>query len=240
MKKSLGLIGFGNFGKFVHKHLSPWFRIKVYDPAAGRHDLEGALASEIVVLSIPAGSLEGFLKNIHGRINPRSLVVDVSSVKSLPVRLMKKYFPKNPLLGTHPLFGPESGKNGIKGFPVVFCPVRITHSQEQKVRGFLEKKLRLHVVSMTPERHDREMAYIQGISHFIAKGLEGMKMPVFREKTKSFAKLMEMKEILGNTTFDLFETIENQNPFASAVRKRFLSELIKLEKKLKPIYHRGH
>jgi prephenate dehydrogenase len=239
MKKSLGLIGFGNFGKFVHKHLAPWFKIRVYDPAAGRHDLEGALASEIIVLSIPAGSMEDFLRKIRGRINPQSLVVDVSSVKALPVRLMKKYL-SNPLLGTHPLFGPESGKNGIKGFPVVFCPARISHEQEQKVRVFLEKKLRLRVISMTPEKHDREMAYVQGISHFIAKGLEGMKMPVFRESTKSFARLMEMKEILAKTTFALFETIENRNPYASAVRRRFLSELMKLERKLEGINHRGH
>ena len=31
MANSIGLIGFGSFGKFIFKHLSPYFEIKVHD-----------------------------------------------------------------------------------------------------------------------------------------------------------------------------------------------------------------
>jgi hypothetical protein len=41
-----------------------------------------------------------------------------------------------------------------------------------------------------------------------------------------------MRKILGRTTYSLFETIENGNPYAAAARKSFVRELMRLEKKL--------
>ena len=46
---------------------------------------------------------------------------------------MSKILPeKVEIIGTHPLFGPQSGRAGIAGMRVAFCPVRTTRAEQIK------------------------------------------------------------------------------------------------------------
>ena len=73
------------------------------------------------------------------------------------------------IVATHPLFGPQSARNGIAGLKVAVCPVR--GGDGPRVGAFLRRALGLQVIMTTPDAHDREAAMVQGLTHLIAKVL---------------------------------------------------------------------
>ena len=175
--------------------------------------------------------MEELLKKISPKIKEKSLVVDVSSVKVKPVELMLKYLPSSvQILATHPLFGPQSGKNGIEGLNMVISPIRMKHPN--KFEHFLSHQLRLNVLVRTPELHDKQMAYVQALTHFVGRAINEMDVPDVEQKTPAYEKLLEIKKNLGRDSFDLFKTIENENPYAAGIRADFIKELNKLEDRL--------
>ena len=236
MKKRIGLIGYGNYGKFVRGRLSEWFDVSVYDPAAGKPGLPAVLSSDYLLLAVPVSSLPSLIRKIRNRLSPGTVVADLSSVKVKPLAMLGRGL-KNPVIGIHTLFGPESAKNGVKGLTVILCrdgsrPSALSSVKFRHVRRFLEKKAGLKVVELTAEEHDRQMAWVQGLSHFVSKALERMETPALPFRTGSFDRLMEMRHILRKTTWPLFETIEKENPYAAGVRKNFISRLKKLDDRL--------
>lgn len=231
-KKKVGIIGFGNFGKFLYKHLNPYFQLSVYDKSIKKNTLESVIKSDIIILAVPVSSFETVLKKISSMLNTDTLIIDVASVKVNPTNLMKKYLLHNPLLGLHPLFGPESGKNGIEGLSVIYSPIRIKKNSLSHIKDFLKSTFKVQLKKMSPEEHDKQMAYVQGITHFIGKALNILDLPKFKDETKAYTKLLEIKKLLSRTSSDLFDTIEKENPYAKKVRTNFLKTLENLENKI--------
>jgi len=241
LMKSLSIIGFGTFGQFLAPHLTSHFDVyawnrtnyeaKAKELCVSWNTLESALEKDIIILCTNISFFEAFLKENSRLINPHALVIDVASVKIKPVELMKKYLPSTcEIVGTHPLFGPQSGKNGIEGLNFVVCPVRT--SKSDSIVTFAKEALKLNVILRTPEEHDKEMAYVQGLTHFIARALTAMDVKEFVMKTRAYERLLDIKNFLGGDSWDLFISIENDNPFAKEVREMFKMELGKLEEKL--------
>jgi prephenate dehydrogenase len=132
----------------------------------------------------------------------------------------------------HTLFGPESGQAGLKGLAAVLCRGSAGRTDCLHIRRFLKKKIRLKVVEMTAQEHDRQMAWQQGLSHFMSMAFQKMKAPALRFRTPSFEKFRAMNHLLRRTTWPLFETIEKENPYATGVRRKFLAELGRLDRRL--------
>ena len=240
-KKALGFIGFGSFGQFIIPHLKPYFDITVYDKndlsekavklGVSWGTLKEAASQEIVALAVPVQYLEEVLIDIKDTLLPKTLVFDLSSVKVKPVNLMKKYLPETvDIIGTHPLFGPQSGKNGIQGLNMVVCPVR-TKKNHNLIR-FFSKELKLNVLERTPLVHDKQMAYVQALTHFVGRAVNAMDIPDVEQKTPAYQYLLDIKRNLGQDSMDLFLTIEKENPYAKDVRDQFIEELKKLNKLL--------
>ncbi|HYG38458.1 MAG TPA: prephenate dehydrogenase/arogenate dehydrogenase family protein [Cytophagales bacterium] len=235
----LGIIGFGNFGQFAAPYLTPYCKVTVYDKFIDEEILErlnvksGTLkevaSRQILLLAVPVQFLEEVLIEIKDIVNPDALVLDVSSVKVKPLKLMVQYLPETvEIIGLHPLFGPQSGKNGVEGLNMVVCPVRTTHSIE--LIKFFDRILKLNVLERTPEIHDKQMAYVQALTHFIGRAVNEMDIPDVEQKTPAYQFLLNIKRNLGQDSLDLFYTIEKENPFAKGVRTQFLRELNKLNK----------
>lgn len=133
-RPGLGLIGYGAFGRLTARHLSAWFDILAHDPAATQGDgaatlvsLEEAAAGPTVVLAVPVEALEATLEAIRPHLRADALVIDVGSVKVKPARLMGERLPDGVrIVGTHPLFGPQSAKDGVAGLRIAVCEVRGT------------------------------------------------------------------------------------------------------------------
>ncbi len=238
--KDISIIGFGNFGKFIANILNKYFNIYIYDSNLKDNSqfnynfvsLEEALKKEIIIIAIPVQFIENFLKQNKPFINKNSLFIDVCSVKKKPLFLLEKYlYATNEIIGTHPLFGPNSAKSGIEGHRIVVSPVR--SNKIDLIINFLKEKLKLSVILKDADQHDREMAMIQGISHFLAKALNDIGIKDSEMKTVTFDYLLKMTEILKNDSSDLFWTIENENPYALELREALINKLIQINEDLK-------
>jgi len=229
VKPALGLIGYGAFGRLTARHLSAWFTVLASDPNAGTGDdhavltdLATAAACPVVVLAVPVEAMAAVLSEIAPLLAPDALVIDVGSVKVLPARLMDARLPAGVrVVGTHPLFGPQSGRDGIAGLRIAVCGVRDDRAS-RRVAAFCRRALALKVFQVTPEEHDREAATVQGLTHLIARVLLSMEPLPTRMTTASFERIMQAVEMVRHDSPAVFRAIERDNPFAAEVRTRFL------------------
>ncbi len=230
MRERLGLIGFGAFGRLTARHLSAGFEILAHDPSASDGeglatltDLATAAACPTVVLAVPVEALEATLIAIGPHLNPKALVIDVGSVKVKPAQAMDALLPPGArIVGTHPLFGPQSGKDGIAGLRIAVCEVRGAKAA-RRVAAFCRRALGLKVFQVSPEDHDREAATVQGLTHLIARVLMAMEPLPTRMTTASFDRLMQAVDMVRYDSPAVFRAIERDNPFAAEVRERFFA-----------------
>ncbi len=166
---------------------------------------EAVKGAEVVLLSVPIETFEDVVMEVAPHIQPEQVVVDVTSVKVMPVAAMHRHLKTKLILGTHPLFGP--GAPGLAGQNFVLTP---TNGEERvlagKVRDYLETR-GARVSLMTPEEHDDKMAVILGLSHFIA---------VVAADTLLSASKVAPPATLGGVTYKvlltLVESVISENP----------------------------
>ena len=228
---TIGLIGFGAFGRLIARHLQQHAPLLAFDPTlpdTGEQEgarlttLAGAAACPVVILAMPVERLRDVLENIRPHLRPGSLVVDVGSVKQGPATLLRDLLPPGvEAVGTHPLFGPQSAAGGIRGLPIAVCPVRGVRPA-RRLAALLRARLRLRPFLVTPEAHDREAAVVQGLTHLIAKVLVRMEPFPTRLSTRSFELMMQAVEMVRHDAPEVFLAIERDNPHARTVRERFL------------------
>lgn len=231
--KSLGLIGFGQFGQLAARVLKGHFEVLVTDPApaatAMAHEIgvvSGTLADaasrDVVIFAVPVVAMQAVFAAAAAHLKPGALAIDVGSVKMLPARWMTEILPAHvDLVATHPLFGPQSARTGLDGLRLVVCPIR--GDRHDKVAAF-GRSLGLTVTVTTPEEHDREMAYVQALTHLIGRALVNLGIPDEQLKTASYQHLLELCALIGADTFELFTAIQTQNPFAAEVVEAFVGE----------------
>ena len=236
----IGIIGFGQLGKFAAKHLKEKFEVFVADKFDKTKEaeeigvefvsLEEAASKEIIIIAVPIGVFEKTLIKIKDFFKPGALLLDVCSVKVKPAEAMKRLVRKDvEIIATHPLFGPQSGADGIEGLKIVLCPVRTTRLEE--VKKFLED-IGLKVIVATPEKHDKEMAKRAVLSHFIGRVLVEMKIEEGEITEPSFGKLIELRDMLKHDSWELVRDIQLNNPFGEEVREKFVKEVLRLKERL--------
>jgi prephenate dehydrogenase len=241
MKKTMGIIGIGNFGQFIVPHLTPYFDVFIHDLADTSEiaaqlavtsaSFSQAASCDVVVFAVPVQNLKPVLIAASEFIQPNAIALDVSSVKVKPVELMKSILPESVrILGTHPLFGPESGKSGIKGLKVVLCHVRGIDIQPIKL--FCENELKLEVLERSAQEHDKEMAMVQGLTHFLARALVKMDLQPCEMDTLSYNRMFDIMKLVGHDSMALFKTIQNENPYTDKVRADFVDAFKSLEEDL--------
>lgn len=240
--KEIGIIGFGQFGRFMAQHLAAFFDVTVCDNAELQteaekinvkwSDFETVAGKEIVIFAIPLSAFEQVLRRAVPFLRSDALCFDVCSVKMQPLEMMRQTLPETvEIIGTHPLFGPQSGREGIAGMRVALCPVRTDKTEE--IRCFLTEKLKLRVFEKTPAAHDEEMAHVQALTHFVARALEELHVSDSELATVSYEELMRAARLVSEDSWALFQTIQQGNPFAGKKRKAFIEKLIELENRVR-------
>lgn len=225
--ETLSIIGFGAFGQLIARHLRPHLALSVCDPCVRPNDLPQvdpaqAARADIVVLAVPLPQLEAVLRAIAPHLRPGSTVIDVSSIKVEPARLMLDLLPDHVgIVASHPLFGPASAADGIAGHRIAWCPLR--GRGHRRLAAFLKAK-GLQVIPTTPDQHDRDMAVVQGLTHLIARSLSRLGPLPRHMATRSFAMLAEAAAMVQDDSPELLATILKANPHAANVRQRFLAE----------------
>ncbi len=232
------VIGYGNFSRTACYYLKEYFNLFVYDINQDifipdyivSTDLETALGQDIVILSLPVQYIEDFLKRNYRFFKKGTIVVDICSVKLKPVSLMKHYLPDGVhFIGTHPLFGPQSIKNGLSGHKIVLSSEVQNKELYEKVKYFLKNTLQLEIIEMTSSDHDKEMARVQALNHFIVRALKKLNLQPSSVATPAYNKLFDLYETLKYDSDDLFYTIQRENPYADDLRKTFINILEDIE-----------
>tara|TARA_Y100000310_G_scaffold105664_1_gene104137 strand:+ start:8621 stop:9349 length:729 start_codon:yes stop_codon:yes gene_type:complete len=238
---NISIIGFGQMGQFMAQKLSKRNNVLVADPINKEKEaeklnlewttIEEAAKNDIIFLFPPIDKIESLCKQIAPHLKPNSIVCDGCSVKVNPTKIMKDTLPNNiQIIGTHPLFGPQSGKNGIKGLTIVLCP--ITTDDITPILD-LFKEIKLNIEVMTPEQHDKAMAETQCLELFLGKILNKMNLQDPTISTPGFDLLWKLKELLKEDSDELFTLIQKQNPFAENIRHKFMETTTKIEEALK-------
>jgi prephenate dehydrogenase len=243
-RTKIGLIGYGAFGRLAASHLAPLFPVFAYDPACAADpapcktvrgvtlcDAATAGACDLVILAMPAPRLSETIAAISPHLRPGATVLDVCSVKTLPAQIMRAELPDHvDIIGTHPMFGPQSARGGIKGLKIVICPIRGPGARP--LAAFLRKTFGLDAILATPEEHDREAAMVQGLTHLIAKVLVEMEPLPRNMTTASFDLLLRAVDMVRHDAPEVFYAIERMNPFAPDVRRRFFALAAELAEEL--------
>ena len=212
MKKEIAIIGYGRFGRCAAHHLKRRFRVSVADARAlksverGVHtvSMETAARKPFILLAVPINQVPGTLKAISRYVRPEALICDVCSVKEQPIQWMKRLLPRNvEIVGTHPLFGPDSASTSLNARTIVLCPARIRQPRLHHVRKALSG-MGLNVVTMKAAQHDRLMASTLFLTQFVGRGLLNMDLPHTTTSTQHFQFLQQLVRTAENDTEELF------------------------------------
>jgi prephenate dehydrogenase len=159
-------------------------------------DLGAARSADLVILSVPISVFEQVVKDLAKHVKPGQMIIDLTSVKVMPVEAMHKHLPGAAILGAHPVFGP--GAQGLKGHNVVLTPTDAAEkSLAVSAQHWLEAR-GAKVRVMTPAEHDEMMAVVLGLAHFIAI--------VSGDTLLGLDKMQDLKEASG-VTFRLLMTM---------------------------------
>lgn len=229
----VGVYGLGRFGSFWAELLSSRCEVRAWSrsashpapPGVTRVGQEELLSLPVVFLCTAISSMEEVLSGIRGKIRPGSLVMDTCSVKVHPVRLMEEALPPSvSILGTHPLFGPDSARGGVRGLPMILCPARIGEGMLSQWEDFF-RSMGLAVLTMSPDRHDREAALTQGVAHYVGRVLSDFGVAPSEVSTLGYRKLLEIVEQTCNDPWQLFLDLQRYNPHTREMRERLKHSL---------------
>ena len=240
-KLTVGIIGYGRFGKLWASCLLAHASVRVYDKKKLPKKLPRGVAAatlarvvhtDILFLSVPISEIESCCKRIAPLLKSHTIVSDVLSVKIHPVSIMNIFLPKNqPLIATHPLFGPDSAQHGIAGKSIVVCPLRMSMYQRNIFENLI-KSLGLTIIRATPRQHDKAMARSQALVHLIGRSVQPLRLRPQNIFTPEYASLLTMQRMVQHDSFALFFDMQRYNPYAKTMRKKLIGKLTVLERKI--------
>jgi len=238
----IGIIGFGRFGALTARYLAPDLAVLVLDSGAKTDAIRAAGAApasleeicrqDIVILCVPISSLRDHLRGIAPLLGPDTLVMDVCSVKVLPVRWMREILPPaTPILATHPMFGPDSAADSLAGHKIVVCRERIEAARYEPIQRWLTDR-GLEIIETSAEEHDRQIAVSLALTHFIGRSLAAFGAKPMPIDTEGYRRLLHILGVVENDTWQLFEDMHRFNPFARDQRQAFAQSMSDIEARL--------
>ncbi|MDX9808815.1 MAG: prephenate dehydrogenase/arogenate dehydrogenase family protein, partial [Sphaerochaetaceae bacterium] len=91
------------------------------------------------------------------------------------------------------------------------------------------ESMQLNVLEMDCDRHDKEAAYSQGVTHFVGRVLDELHLNPTELSTLGYKNLMSIVEQTCNDPIQLFYDLQRFNPYAHAMHtelKRALDAVI--------------
>ena len=238
---SIGIIGFGRFGKVLANILQKGFNIKAYDPkpigefpGVEFTDLESILKEKVIFVAVPIRHFESLVKEISPLLSEGTTIIDVCSVKTHPAKIMENNFPENiGIIATHPMFGPDSfiSNNRLK---MMMNNTRDTHNQFNFWRQFFTDQ-GIHVMEMSPDQHDRMAAQTQGVTHFLGRMLKEYGIRKTTIDTQGFRDLLDLVDQTCNDTWELYTDLQLYNPYTDDMIDKLKLATAFLDNRLKEL-----
>jgi prephenate dehydrogenase len=185
-----------------------------------------------VIFAVPISQMERAVRESAGFLSAGTLVMDVCSVKVHPMQVLKNNLDERvEILGTHPMFGPDSAGYGLKGLQMVLCPERISPETLRIVKDVFSG-LGLSLLEKTPQEHDRQTAKSLALVHYLGRALHDMDLKGLELTTLGMERLLAIDETVSNDTWELFLDMHVYNPYTGEVRRELRERLQNLEHKI--------
>lgn len=177
-QKTIGIIGFGNFGKVLINNIFPNNKIilvTTQNAQSSEHitvtkNIEDIKSADIIIPAVPIRNFAETIKKIAQFINPQTIVMDICSVMEYPAKIMQENLSNNPLIVTHPMFGPNSiaKKGSMKDMNYVVHNISTQNDFYESFKKYL-KTLEVNVIEITPKEHDRLSAKSQFVTLLVGE-----------------------------------------------------------------------
>ena len=219
--------GVGNMGKLFRDFFySRGYYVRGYDIDQMKKDTNSISGFDVIFVCTPMYALEETLEHIKREAKRDALLVDISSVKKFSVPLFERS--GFDFLSIHPMLGGDS-EIALSNIIVV----RESGREEEKV--ILNELRRSGAVlsKLDVEEHDRKMAEIQGIAHFILVSMADF-LRYNKEELKYaspiFTVLYKLASRIINQNWEMYYQIQKN---AEKVREEYIERAMKLHEKMK-------
>lgn len=246
--KQISIIGFGRFGKTLYRLLKDDFKIVLYNKSKINtnkiqlskntiieNNLSSVYKSDVIFYAVPISSFEKVIKEHKKYFFKDNLLIDVLSVKMHPQKVFDKYLNNTSIqaLLTHPMFGPDSTKGGFEEHIIIMDRFKTDDKNYMFWKEYFVSK-KLTVVEMSARKHDKIAANSQGLTHFIGRLLDEFKFDKTDIDSLGAKKLLEIKQQTCNDSWQLFNDLQQYNPYTKQMRLRLGISFDKLYNKLLP------
>jgi len=174
---------------------------------------------DLVVVSVPIHDTVRVINEITPILTEEQVLCDFTSLKREPVAAMLET--KAQVIGLHPLFGPTVPS--LRHQTIIVCPERAQEKIVASLVSLFVSEGALCTIT-TPEHHDRMMAVVQGLTHFVTLCMAESvrRLGVDIESTKSFTSPVYQLELslvgrLLSQDPSLYADILQQNPYVPEV-----------------------
>ena len=185
------------------------------EPAKGCLPLASAAdylpQSQIILSCLPEAALTETLNRLGPGLRPDQILTDITSLKGPAMRIMAEAHP-GPVVGTHPLFGPEPAPDDLT---VAVTPGHKADEEHIRLIEGLYTAFGCRVFRTTPQEHDRGAAFVQGLNFissaaYLASLAERADLLPFL--TPSFRRRLEGARKLLIEDGDMFQGFTSANP----------------------------
>ena len=178
-----------------------------------------ASESDLIIVSVPIHTTAEVIRTIAPHLTASQVICDLTSLKVFPVREM--LCSKAEVIGLHPMFGPT-----VRTFEqqtIIVTPGRCSQENLDRLTDIFERE-GARITITTPEAHDRMMAVVQGLTHFITLSMaetmrrigitpadtEPFMSPVYQIETGLMGRLLSQDP-------GLYADMLRMNPYVPAV-----------------------
>ncbi len=213
--------------------------------AAGTFDRVSLSGVELAVVCTPVDSSIDIIRSIlgHGELEPGAVVIDVGSVKEIIVREVMGLGRSAQFVGCHPMAGSEktgyeySRPDLYSGSSVIITPHSGNSEGDIATVARFWESLGARTTVVSPEEHDRIVAYTSHLPHMIASSL----VEVFQEFRRDNEPPSGIGTFIGNGFRDVTRissgspdmwrdiVLQNRDNIAGAI-DRMIGELERLKK----------
>lgn len=226
--QSVGILGFGDFGKFIYtlaRERFPDLAIKVSSTRNAPdgqtfYTLDDVCATDLLFVCVPISAFAQTIDRIQPLLGSNTIVCDVATIKVHTVNTLKERgVPR--YLATHPMFGPYSyAKHGsLKNLRIAVCDSTLSEQEMHSVRMFLHQA-ELKVLELSADEHDKLVAETLFLTHLVGQTVKSGGFARTSIDTVSFGYLMDAVESVAHDDA-LFKDVYRYNPYCKDVLKRF-------------------
>lgn len=230
MINTVGIVGYGNFGKFLYelgKRFFPQVEFRVHSRRFGIDnktffDLKTTAQSDVVIICGGIREYEERMVSVLEHALAETIIIDVATVKKHTSDLCHKYCNNNRFISIHPMFGPGSYKKyrgDVSGFRIVVTDYALKNDTFQVLKKQFAN-LGFSIIEMTADEHDKRLAETLFVTHYIGRSIIEAGFNRTDIDTLSFQFLMDAVDSVRDDE-ELFADVYRFNPYCKAAAERF-------------------